>query len=82
MLPEVSRCGKHESGVPTPRNPIDRPGTNGNRAQQKQAFLNNLDAGNMNPKSKHLENSMVGWEPTADEFTGKSPDIILSRWNN
>ena len=29
-FPGVSRCGKHESEVQTPRNPIGRPGTNGN----------------------------------------------------
>ena len=60
-LPETSfsglfRCGKHESGAQTPRKPIGRPRTNGNRARRKLAFLRYLDAGNTNPRSNLLEN--------------------------
>ena len=35
MPQEVTRCRKHESGVETPRKPIDRPGTNRNRVHRK-----------------------------------------------
>ena len=49
---EVTRYGKHESGVQTPRKPIGRPGTNGDRVRQKQPLLWYLDAGNTNPGAK------------------------------
>ena len=55
MLQQVTRCGEHESGVQTPRKPIGRQGINENRARENQVFLRNLDAMNMNPRSKHRE---------------------------
>ena len=70
MLLEVTRCGEFESGAQTPRNPIGRPGTNGNRFRRKQAFLGFLDAGNMNPRPKHLETPLVDREPMKIEFVG------------
>ena len=35
MVQEVTRCGEREFEVETPRNPIDRSGTNGNRVLEK-----------------------------------------------
>ena len=51
MFLEVTRCGELESGVHSPRKPIGRPGTNGNRAPRKHIFLGYLDAGNTNLNS-------------------------------
>ena len=59
MVRGVIRCGKHESGAYTPRNPIGPLGTNENQSRWKQAFLNNRDAGNTNPGSKHIETTLV-----------------------
>ena len=66
----VFRCGELESEVRLPRNPIGLPGTNENRVCRKQVFLGYLDAGNMNPRPKHLENPLVDREPMELEFAG------------
>jgi hypothetical protein len=68
MVQGVIRCGEHESGVQTPQNPIGRPGTNENRVRRKHFFLRYLDAGNINPGSKHLENPLANWEPMGIEL--------------
>ena len=59
MPPGVYRCEELESEILLPRNPIGRPGTNGNRAGRKQVFLGYLDAGKMNPRLKNLETALV-----------------------
>ena len=38
----VIRCGEHESETQTPRNPIGRPGTNGNRGRGNTPFVSRL----------------------------------------
>ena len=58
-FPGVSRRGEHESEAQTPRTPIGRPGTNGNRVCRKHLFLGYLDAGNTNPGSRHVETTLV-----------------------
>ena len=87
----VSRRGEDESETHTPRKPIGRPGTNGNRPDLKQAFLNNLDAGNMSPRLKHLETPSAGnqWKSTWSETSfsgasrcGKHESGVQTPWNN
>ena len=63
MLQEVTRCGELESEVHSPRNPIGRPRTNGNRVRRKHVFLRYLDVKNTNPQSEHLEIQLVDREP-------------------
>ena len=71
MVRGVIRYGKHESGVQTPRNPIGRLGTNGNRVRRKHVFLGYLDAGNANPGFRHPETPLVDREPMEIEPSGK-----------
>ena len=72
MLPGVIRCGEVESVARLPRNPIGRPGTNGNRVRGKHVILGYLDAGNTNPAPKHLETPLVDREPMEIEFAGNT----------
>ena len=72
MLARVNPRGEHESGVQSPRKPIDRPGTNGNRVCRKQACVGYLDAENTNPGSKLLENPLIDREPMKIELAGNT----------
>ena len=74
MLVGVVRRGEHESKAQTSRNLIGRAGTNGNRPDRKQAFLNNLDAENMNPRLEHLETPLVG----GNQWKSSSPETSFS----
>jgi hypothetical protein len=76
MLLEVVRCGEHESEAQTPRHPIGRPGTNGNRVCRKHVILGYLGAGNTNPAPKHLENPLVHRKPIEIELAGKFFPIL------
>ena len=71
MLLEVTRFGEFEFEVHSPRNPIGRPGTNGNRVRRKHVIMGYLDAGNTNPVPKYYENPLVVREPMNIEFAGE-----------
>ena len=59
MVIGVIRCEELESEVRFPRKPIGRPGTNGSQVREKEAFLRNLHARNMNRDPKHIERAIV-----------------------
>ena len=70
--PRVCRCGKHESGAQSPRNPIGRPGTNGNRDRCKHVPQGYVDTGNTNPVPNHLETPLVDREPMEIEIAANT----------
>jgi hypothetical protein len=76
MLKEVTRCGEHESEVETPRNPIGRQGTNGNRVRWKHVILGYLDGGRTNPEPEYLETPLVDREPVESELAGKFLPVL------